>query len=601
MFAGRLTHIVLPTILMLSAACAAQRTVAPLPETTAAQPTRPAGPTKSYATPLSELEAPPHELVLRYLLEDDAIVPRRPSVHPVRALYNREAIIPPMCYTRTEGRHNPCYVCHQDQIPGRPNSMNDADLQAAYSFSELGQTNHHRNLFVDRTALLASISDAEIDAWVQVDNYSELADRLRAVGFRGYIPDLNGLSGAQAAFDAEGFAKDGSGWVAFNYKPLPSTFWPTNGATDDVMIRLPEAFRRTSAGEESRDVYLANLTILEANIKEIERLDTPAIDERVVEQDLDGDGQQGVAHQVKQPTRYVGAAQGQIKVRHLYPVGTEFLHSVRYLGVAENGEIYVPPRMKELRYMQKRFFKSKDQLAEEYRREGYAKDAGELPGYIDRGPHGLDNDLGWVVSGFIENKQGRLRAQAFEENMFCMGCHTSVGSTIDSVFSFARKVDGRAGLGYVDLHGMPDAPNMGEVDGEILTYLERAGGGGEFRSNPEMEARFFSDGVLDRSKVEKARDVYDLLAPSAARARALNKAYLTIVREQSYLYGRDASVTPPENVYERVDNETAPTLTADRSFRWDMRLDWSGIDQARAKSPRPERGPSAQATARTAH
>jgi len=28
-------------------------------------------------------------------------------------LYNREAVIPPQCYTKTEGVNNPCYTCHQ--------------------------------------------------------------------------------------------------------------------------------------------------------------------------------------------------------------------------------------------------------------------------------------------------------------------------------------------------------------------------------------------------------------------------------------------------------------------------------------------------------
>ena len=64
--------------------------------------------------------------------------------------------------------------------------------------------------------------------------------------------------------------------------------------------------------------------------------------------------------------------------------------------------------------------------------------------------------------------------------------HTSVGSTIDKTFGFPCKVDGARGWGCVDLKGMPDVPNRGEQAGEIANYLERVGGGGEFRSNPEM-------------------------------------------------------------------------------------------------------------------
>ena len=54
----------------------------------------------------------------------------------------------------------------------------------------------------------------------------------------------------------------------------------------------------------------------------------------------------------------------------------------------------------------------------------------------------------------------------------------------------------------------------------------------------------------------------------------MNKAYRTIVEDQDFIYGRDATVTPPVNVYHHVDNETAPTLPVDRFVTWDIRLDW---------------------------
>lgn len=101
---------------------------------------------------------------------------------------------------------------------------------------------------------------------MEQDNYSALPARLREARFAGWIPDLAGLQRGRDAFDALGFARDGSHWVAFNYKPLPSAFWPTNGSTDDVMIRLPEVYRVRADGRYSRDVYLANLAIVEADI-----------------------------------------------------------------------------------------------------------------------------------------------------------------------------------------------------------------------------------------------------------------------------------------------------------------------------------------------
>ena len=28
-------------------------------------------------------------------------------------VYNHETVIPPQCYTKTDGVNNPCYACHQ--------------------------------------------------------------------------------------------------------------------------------------------------------------------------------------------------------------------------------------------------------------------------------------------------------------------------------------------------------------------------------------------------------------------------------------------------------------------------------------------------------
>ncbi len=115
--------------------------------------------------------------VLTLLREDDAVVPKRPPIHPFHTVYNREAVIPPMCYTRTEGRYNPCYVCHQGRIPGRPNEMDDVGLQLAYSFSDVGLTNHWHNLFEDRTDRIAKISDEEILDWVELSRFCRHLDR----------------------------------------------------------------------------------------------------------------------------------------------------------------------------------------------------------------------------------------------------------------------------------------------------------------------------------------------------------------------------------------------------------------------------------------
>jgi len=535
------------------------------------------------ATPLAFLTMPllAENQVSQQLLESlrqlDEVLPPVPDAAPFNTLSNPEAVVPPMCYTRTEARTNACYVCHQDEIDGRENVMNDGDLQEAYSFSELGMTNQWKNLFEDRSERIAAISDKEILHYISQDNYSELPGRLRDAGFKGWIPDLKDLHLGAAAFDENGFARDGSGWVAFNYKPMPSTFWPTNGSTDDVMIRLGEPYRKTADGTTSADAYRANLAILEANIKDLSVISSLPVDERALGKDLDGDGTLATARIIRDTTTWVGAAAGLPIERFLYPAETEFLHTVRYVGVGENDEIGVSTRMKEVRYSRKVKAYSKPMYARKYELEGQEKDAGNLPFYLDLGQYGIDNGNGWALHGFIENRKGRLRAMTYEENFSCMGCHNSVGSTIDKTFSFPRKMDGAKGWGYINLKGMPDAPNMGEQVGEIITYMTRVEGGSEFRNNEEMEAKWFGrDGKPHPAKIAKARDVYDLIAPSRERALALNKAYRTIVEDQDFIHGKDAVLTPPVNVYDRIDNESSPTLPPDKIFRWNILLDWPG-------------------------
>ncbi|MDQ8181659.1 hypothetical protein [Pelagicoccus sp. SDUM812005] len=518
---------------------------------------------------------------LEALKQNRSVLPPVPEGHPVDSVYNREAIVPPQCYTKTQGNYNPCYVCHQNEIPGRENRMNDEDLQVEYSFSDLGTKNHWENLFEDRSERVAQMSDSEILDYVNEENYSQLSQRLQEAGFEGWIPDLQNLHLGKDAFDENGFAKDGSHWVAYNYKPLPSTFWPTNGSTDDVMIRLPETFRSDRQGEYSLDVYKANLAILEAKMKGLGEIGSLPIDETCIGVDLDGDGKLGLANRIQNTESYVGAASEAFADTFLYPQGTEFLHTVRYLGISDKGIIEPSRRIKEVRYMKKWQQYSKQNYGRRYQLEAFEKEAGNLPGYQNLGHWGLDNGTGWSLQGFIEDPTGQLRANTFEETFFCMGCHNSIGSTIDKTFSFARKVDGAAGWSYINLHGMPDAPNVGEAQGEILTYLQRVGGGSEFRNNEEMSQRWFKeDGTVDVSKVEAAADVYELLAPSRERALALNKAYKTIVEDQDYIFGRDAVISPPSNVYESIDNLRTPTLPEDRTFSWDIRLDWSAKPQS---------------------
>ncbi|CAA6826789.1 MAG: Unknown protein [uncultured Thiotrichaceae bacterium] len=113
---------------------------------------------------------------------------------------------------------------------------------------------------------------------------------------------------------------------------------------------------------------------------------------------------------------------------------------------------------------------------------------------------------------------------------------------------------------------MPDAPNENSElgIGEIEHYLRVVGGGDEFRENAEMKAKYFNaDGTLNTEAI-RAADVYELISPSPRRALDLNKAYMTIVKDQDFIHGRDANLKPANNVYRRI-NEDVPVLPQEKT------------------------------------
>ncbi|NPD26656.1 hypothetical protein [Corallococcus exiguus] len=476
---------------------------------------------------------------------------------------NREAPVPSMCYTKTAGVSNPCWTCHTGGVGN--NVMADDSLQAEYAFSDVGLTNHWTNLFTDRTRAIASITDDEVLEYIREDNYTPLRAALlgRAGGYKGWVPDLDLARG----FDAEGFARDGSGWRAVRYKPFLGTFWPTNGSTDDVYVRLPESFRKDARGQPSREVYRFNLAVLEAamtvdpdllDVKGASRRVEP-VDERVGNMDLDGDGvlSPSVERVRGLPARYAGSA-ADVKVRrYTYPKGTEFLHTVRY--VDPDAPALLSTRMKELRYSRKDEEPADDRVRNFYAEEQEKKVRGRLPAFPGTPELGLINEFGWRLQGFIEDAKGRLRLQTLEEHVYCMGCHTNLGVTVDQTFSFPRKVPGSEGWRTQDLRGLLDVPQAGHTAPETVTYLERVQGGDEFRANEELLARFFPNGVLDLPAVSRAapkgdRDLAWLVTPSRERALQLNKAYQALVREQAFALGRDTLLAPPANVHSAVEN-----------------------------------------------
>jgi hypothetical protein len=492
--------------------------------------------------------------------QEAAYDPLNAALITLGQLTNREAPVVPQCYTKTAGIPNPCWTCHTRSQA--PNYRNDADLQAKYDFSDIGWVNHWTNLFVDRSEQIADISDEEILAYIRTDNYRLLQEALRLRSdYPGYIPDLD----LELGFDEQGFALDGSGWRAIRYKPFLATFWPINGNTDDVMVRLPEPFRRDALGSESREIYQINLAILEAAIAadpnteyaaDLERAVEP-VDETLAELDLDGNGTMaGTTTLIRGlPSHYVGGAQDVPVKRYLYPKGTEFLHTVRY--VDPDNPTLLSTRLKEVRYSRKVMWLDNWGLLRAYEEEKEEKNKGRLPVFTGSPLVGLRNDFGWQLQGFIEDAEGLLRLQTEEEHYFCMGCHSTLGITVDESFAFPRKVPGAAGWTHQDLRGIPDVAQAGHLDPEILTYFKRARGGDAFRANEEIIARFFPLGLLDEATVRRAapggdRDITFLIAPSRERALSLNKAYLALVKEQAFAQGRDTLIKPPKNVHESV-------------------------------------------------
>lgn len=531
-----------------------------------------------------------------------------------RDVGNREAAVPPMCYTRTDGVSNPCWVCHTE---GRGRTvLDDSDLQASYDFSEAAQQNRWTNFFTPpSTAALAAEApapsvfsdDAALLAYIRADNYTPLRAALAALPalYAGFRPDL-GFTPDE--FDDLGFARNDSGWRALRYAPFPGAFWPSNGAASDAFVRLPDDLRRDATGARSLSVYRLNLAIVEAAMTadaaasgavQIDREVEP-VDERLLgngmEADLDGDGALGTITRIRRlPAHYAGAGKDTAVVPFAMPRGTELVHTLRYLDPDE--PTFASRRLKELRYMRKVELPDQWGISQVYAEEADEKEEGRPPRYQGDAEVGLLGGFGWQLQAFIEDERGALRAQSHEEHRACMGCHGPIGITVDQTFSFARKLPGLAGWRLQDLRGQLDRPQLGHPRGELRTYLERVRGGDELRANDELLKRFFTGSAtaagpaprlrlitadLDRARPQtppsRRVDLAALLSPSRSRALALNRAYLGLVREQSFARGRAPLLAPAVNVHATIDPAAPSTglLETRRTYR-DARLllDWS--------------------------
>lgn len=510
------------------------------------------------------------------------------------ALANRAAYIPPQCYAQTRDTsdaqaHQGCFVCHQESRP--PNYVNDAGAQSKWSMP--GYATHNRWLNLRSPPPPATLDDAALLSWIRTSNYEgaerglTLAQELASPppawdangdgAWNGYVPDCF------FHIDDSGFdtGVDGSktGWRAYAWMPTPGMFLPTNGSLGDALIRLPPPYRKDAQGRESEAIYRINLAIVEAYVTRVS-VPIAATDERSLGSDLDGDGALGLARRIGfvwppktgRTFHYVGQAAELDPKRDgwpaagLFPRGTEFLHSVRYLDVVDD-RVRMAARMKELRYMRKARwldYGQLEQIAQAETREKF-KSPDKLKRVLVEGERGATTGIGWVMQGFIESADGRLRPQTLEETAACVGCHGGLGATTDATFSFARKLGAgsfRDGWFHPNQHDWADVPERKRADGrgEYTHYLLSVGGADDFRSNAEVRRKFFDDdGKLKPAPARQLqRDVSSLLMPSPARALALNRAYLGLVRVQRFDAGRDVSVGAPPQLHARVSQD-APT------------------------------------------
>ncbi|GGO73591.1 hypothetical protein [Bowmanella pacifica] len=520
------------------------------------------------------------------------------SAQYVNKLSHATPYIPPQCYTdpvvNSTLTTNPCYACHTNSK--RPNLLNDTDVQQAYSFPEKALLNPWLNMYKDRQKQIAAIADKDILNYVREDNYLDdkgeikLAQRLtkQALAFDqnnngrwdGYLPD------SYFNFDQQGFdrspAGEYTGWRSYAYYPMPGSFMPTNGSTDDVSIRLAEVLRQNEQGQFDLTVYKTNLAIVEALIRE-QDIPIDPVDEHLFSVDLDKDGQLGMASKVKYDwaplekrwMSYVGKARlaqknGDLHLAaKLFPEGTEFLHSVRYLDVNAQQQIAMAPRMKELRYARKdqwlTYYQLEVIVADEIKeRHDFPSRTKLLRGDAERG---VQIAQGWTYQGFIEDKQGELRPQTFEEHGTCAGCHSGMGALVDTTLSFYRKLpadnfqQGWYHWQQKSLAGLPEPRRESDGEYEYSYYLKQNPTGDEFRANQEVQDKFFDSKGRPKAAMfaRLNQDISTLLMPSIERALALNKAYKLIVDEQSFHQGRDAVLAPLDKVLHKQVEANQPT------------------------------------------
>ncbi len=397
---------------------------------------------------------------------------------------NPHAHIPAQCYIETSyGKQNACMFCHTDGVSnlklGNNNPMaganpNVGNLQTEYAFGVVNFpyiVNSSINPWINtlkpeelRKAVDAQgykPEDWDMQTYIRQDNWKAAFEQ-RPGSVKDWDPKIDspfrlfpGLSPddlpAQAdgfvrsTTEARGFFNDGqgwnTGWRAVNFMPY-GIFTPLAGSVSGIYIRLPQEFMQREDGTFDLAIYKTNLDLVERNVQDR----------------LNGE------------TNYSGSAKNIVIVRGQYPLGTEFAHPLHYVDVEADGSnknISAFPgtrsqRVKEIRYM----YKAHPWFPEEF---GLGLKDESAPVYANREQGWIENGVGWILGGWIEDSKGALRPQTPSELTQCVGCHSGnvrqanigqnatytsgVGNTIDSTWALPRKFAGDAGWSEMNYLG----------------------------------------------------------------------------------------------------------------------------------------------------
>ncbi len=433
------------------------------------------------STPPTQPETPAPNPVLPAALKGEAI--------GRETFPNPHAHIPAQCYIETNhGAQNACMFCHTDGVSnlklGNNNPMaggnpNVGNLQAEYAFGVVNYpyvVNSSINPWINtlnpeelRKAVDAQgykPEDWDMQAYIRQDNW-KAAFAQRPGSVKDWDPKIDsafrlfpGLAPEDLPAQADGFVRSNSeargffndgqsdgkswntGWRAVNFMPY-GIFTPLAGSVSGIYIRLPSVLMQREDGTFDLATYKSNLDLVERNIQD----------------------------RLKGETNYVGAAKAISIVRGQYPLGTEFAHPLHYVDVEADGSnpgVSTFPgtraqRVKEIRYM----YKAHPWYPEEF---GMGLKEESAPVYANREQGWIENGVGWIIAGWIEDSKGALRPQTPSELTQCVGCHSGnvrqsdigqnatytsgTGNTIDSTWALPRKFAGDAGwkemnyLGY---------------------------------------------------------------------------------------------------------------------------------------------------------